>query len=106
MGAPACIEVLRPSMAFATSVSVDPNRSSITLIACFIAVVIIVMCSAGGLLGLCECVVGSRCQCLLRNGRTGAGPNKIGRFFQRFGMRKVPDGVIVRVRLCALTGRC
>lgn len=63
LGASVCIEDLRSSMAFATSVSVDPNRSPMTLMACLIAVVIFVICSAGvmrGLRGSYELRAGSR----------------------------------------------
>jgi len=42
-----CIEAFSSSMALATSPSVDPNRSPITLMACLIAVVIFVICSSG-----------------------------------------------------------
>ena len=42
-----CIEILSSCMAAATSCSVDPNRSPITLIACRMAVVIFAMCSSG-----------------------------------------------------------
>jgi hypothetical protein len=42
-----CIDALSPSIALATSSSVDPNRSPITLMACLIAAVILVIRSSG-----------------------------------------------------------